>query len=472
MTVVTPHPNHYYFAGDTISFSGSAIDPQDGQLPPSALAWAIMFEDHAASNPNHHAQPFFGPVRGITGGTVTIPTSGETDPDVWYRIFFAAVDSYGLSQITFTDVMPAHAQLSAATSPGNLKVRVDGVPTHTPDNFWSVINLTHNIGVDTPQVLNGLTYDFYSWSDNGARFHDITTPANNASYIANFWKRPGFGTITANPNPVQATNGASAVTELFWSSGQTTRVEVHRDSPSGLLVARTGPGTFSQATGNWVQEGTKLFLQDVSDGQPLASEFTLDSVALHVTSAPTGSISADPNPLITDWRGHGGTTLSWTSYGTSSVEVHVNAPNGTRFASTSAGSYSQPTGVWARPGMTFYLQNTSNGLPLSSANTLATVTMISGTITLNPNPIHVSGGSGLGVTTVNWNSFGTSAVQVRVGSPAGAPFAFWGPGAGSETTGMWVQNGETFYLQDVSDGKPLTSANTLAVMTAVVLPSP
>jgi len=221
-----------------------------------------------------------------------------------------------------------------------------------------------------------------------------------------------------------------------------------------------------------VQEGTKLFLQDVSDGQPLASEFTLDSVALHVTSAPTGSISADPNPLITDWRGHGGTTLSWTSYGTSSVEVHVNAPNGTRFASTSAGSYSQPTGVWARPGMTFYLQNTSNGLPLSSANTLATVTMISGTITLNPNPIHVSGGSGLGVTTVNWNSFGTSAVQVRVGSPAGAPFAFWGPGAGSETTGMWVQNGETFYLQDVSDGKPLTSANTLAVMTAVVLPSP
>jgi len=351
-------------------------------------------------------------------------------------------------------------------------VRVDGVPTNTPDNFWSVVNLTRNIGVDTPQVLNGLTYDFYSWSDNGARFHDISTPTSNTTYIANFWKRPGFGTITANPNPVQVTNGASTVTELFWSSVQTTSVEVHRDSPSGLLVARTGPGVFSQATGNWVQEETKLFLQDVSDGQPLTSDFTLDSVTLHVTSGPTGSITADPNPVITDWRGKGGTTLSWTSYQTTNVEVHVNAPNGPRFALSGGGSFSASTEPWANPGMTFYLQNTSNGLPLTAANTLAAVTLIGGTITLNPDPIYVSGGSALGVTTVNWNSFGTAAVQVRVGSPSGAPFAFWGPGAGSETTGMWVQNGETFYLQDVSNGKPLTSANTLAVVTAVVLSSP
>jgi hypothetical protein len=118
--------------------------------------------------------------------------------------------------------------------------------------------------------------------------------------------------------------------------------------------------------------------------------------------------------------------------------------------------------------MTFYLQNTSNGLPLTSANTLATVTMIGGTISLNPNPIHDP--SGAGVTTVSWNSYGTTAVQVRVDSPSGAPFAYWGSGAASETTGRWVINGMKFYLQDVSDGKPLTSANTLAVATAVVIP--
>jgi glucose/arabinose dehydrogenase len=470
MTVVTPQSNHYYFAGDTISFSGSAIDPQDGQLPPSALTWTILFQDHAFSNPNHHTEPFFGPISGITNGTVTIPTSGNTDPDVWYRIFLRAVDSYGLSQTTFTDVVPANAQLSVTTSPATLKLRVDGSPKNTPYNFWSIVNLTRNIGVDTPQVLNGLTYDFYSWSDNGARFHDISTPLTTTSYTANFWKRPGFGTITANPNPIQLTNGVTTgVTEVFWSSAQTAAVEVHRDSPSGLLLARTGPGTFSQPTGNWVQEGTQLLLQDVSNGQPLTPAFTLDSVTLHVTSAPTGSITADPNPLITDWRGLGATTVSWTSYGTSSVEIHVNAPNGPAFVSSGPGSFSQATEAWVRRGMTFYLQNTSNGLALTSANTLATVTMIGGTISLNPNPIHDA--SGVGVTTVSWNSYGTSAVQVRVDSPAGAPFTgIWGPGPGSETTGRWVVNGMKFYLQDVSNGKPLTSANTLAVATAVVIP--
>jgi hypothetical protein len=96
--------------------------------------------------------------------------------------------------------------------------------------------------------------------------------------------------------------------------------------------------------------------------------------------------------------------------------------------------------------------------------------MVGGTISLNPNPTYDA--LGVGITTVSWNSYGTSSVEVHVGSPSGAPFAFWGPGPASETTGRWVVNGMKFYLQDVSDGKPLTSANTLAIATAVVLPPP
>lgn len=337
--------------------------------------------------------------------------------------------------------------------------------------------MTRNIGVDTPQVLNGVTYDFVSWSDGGSRFHDIATPATAKSYVANFARRAAFGTITANPNPIQLASGASTgITRVFWTSGQTTKVEVHRDSPSGQLFAATGSGSFSQLTGNWVKEGTKLFLQDVSNGQPLTSTFTLDSVTLHVTTAaasiapPIGSITADPNPLITN---PGQTTLAWTSYGTSSVEIHINAPNGNKLTGSGPGSFSAKTGQWARPGMTFYLQNTSNGLALTAANTIATVTMIGGiggTISISPTPILVTDGSGLGVATITCTSFGTSAVQVRVDSPSGNLLNASGPGTFSSMTGKWVQNGQKFYLQDVSDGKPLTSANTLAVATAVVQP--
>jgi hypothetical protein len=172
--------------------------------------------------------------------------------------------------------------------------------------------------------------------------------------------------------------------------------------------------------------------------------------------------------LITDWRGLGATILSWTSYGTTSVEIHVDAPNGTKLTGSGPGSFSAPTGHWAHAGMTFYLQNTSNGLPLTAANTIAKVTMIGGTISISPTPIVVTDGSGLGVATITSTSFGTSAVQVRVDSPSGNLLNASGPGTFSSMTGKWVQNGQKFYLQDVSDGKPLTSANTLAVATAVV----
>lgn len=94
-----------------------------------------------------------------------------------------------------------------------------------------------------------------------------------------------------------------------------------------------------------------------------------------VTPQPSGSIVADPNSFEPDSRGVGRTTLSWMSYATSQVEIHVGAPDGSLFARTGPGGFSQDTGQWIRNGTTFYLQNVSNGLPLAVENTLATVTL-------------------------------------------------------------------------------------------------
>jgi len=96
---------------------------------------------------------------------------------------------------------------------------------------------------------------------------------------------------------------------------------------------------------------------------------------LEPLSSPTASITADPNPLITDSSALGQIILSWKSYGTSRVEIHVDAPDGKVFAGSGPGCFSKKTGLWARPGMTFYLQNVSNGLPLTADNTLAKVTL-------------------------------------------------------------------------------------------------
>jgi glucose/arabinose dehydrogenase len=463
-----------YSAGETITFSGSANDPQDGVLPPSALTWEILFEHHPQAEADHHTHPFYPPVTGISGGSVKIPTSGETDTDVYYRILLTAKNSFGLSTTTFLDVTPRLSEIYLTSSPQGLQLALDGSPHVSPFVIPSVVNLTRNIGAPTPQVVNDLTYDFYSWSDGGGQTHNISTPVSPHSFVANFWKRAGYGTMTANPNPILVTDGSGIGTAtLYWSSVQTGRVEVHVGSPAGPLFGATGPGSFSAETGNWVMDGMVFYLQDATNGQPLTSEFTLDTVTVHLTTvapsppAATGSISADPNPMFTDPFGQGATTLVWTTYGTTAVQVRLNAPDGTAIFGSEVGSSSGYIPGWAFNGMTFYLQNRSNGLPLTAANTLATVTLGgAGSIWTDPEPIPVAAGATQGVTTVHWSSYGTSLIEIHLNAPDGNILLASGPGTSSRITGNWVTEGLTFYLQDVSNGRPLTAANTLATTTA------
>jgi len=59
---------------------------------------------------------------------------------------------------------------------------------------------------------------------------------------------------------------------------------------------------------------------------------------------------------------------------------------------------------------------------------------------------------------------GAEVVEVRVNSPDGDLLARGGGGRGSAQTGVWVADGMTFYLQDVSGGKPLNAENTLSTV--------
>lgn len=90
-----------------------------------------------------------------------------------------------------------------------------------------------------------------------------------------------------------------------------------------------------------------------------------------------------------------------------------------------------------------------------------------GAITANPNPVQTRDIYGLGKTTLDWHSEKTEMVEVRIGSPDGPLLSRTGS-RGSATTGTWVSNGMVFFLQDVTDGLPLTLANTLAMVTVAV----
>lgn len=110
---------------------------------------------------------------------------------------------------------------------------------------------------------------------------------------------------------------------------------------------------------------------------PLAAPIfrTYDLEAFTIAPRPLGLIAAEPNPFRPDSQSQGRTIVSWMTYATNKVEIHLDAPDGPLFARSGPGIFSQETGQWVRDGTRFYLQNVSKGLPVTAENTIAVVTL-------------------------------------------------------------------------------------------------
>jgi hypothetical protein len=314
-----------------------------------------------------------------------------------------------------------------------------------------------------------------NWVTDGMVFYlqDVTAgkPLTNANTLATLVVNLAqqLALFTADPNPIPSvTVGA---TTLSWSAPTASSVEIHVTSPTGPLFA-AGGSTGSAATGDWVTDGMVFYLQDVSDGKSLTPANTL--AVLVVNAGQPAYFSASPNPVLTwslvNGQEVGSTTLQWSAPSASSVEVHVGSPSGTLLTAGRTTGAVQ-TGPIVTAGTAFYLQDVSSGDTPAITNTLAMVVMhlqqpSAPFLTASPNPAQ-GDSNGLASMTFQWNAPVNSTVQIRVGSPDGALFV-QGGNTGTAATGQWVTNGMLFYLQDVSGGKPLTAANTLAVFIAQV----
>ncbi len=171
-TITTPVVNAKYNAGQTISFSGTGTDPEDGTLPASAFSWSVVFHH------NTHTHPFLGPITGKTGDSFVVPNTGELADDVWYRIYLTVTDSKGAKSEVYRDVYPNVVTLTFRTNPAGKNVTVDGQPQTTPYVVKSVVGMKRIISVDSQ--------DFFEWSNNGAREQTITTPTTDTAYTASF----------------------------------------------------------------------------------------------------------------------------------------------------------------------------------------------------------------------------------------------------------------------------------------------
>lgn len=168
-----------YRAGDTIPYSGTATDAEDGSLGATSLRWWAEFHHDT------HTHPFLSPTDAASG-SVEIPIAGETSDNVWYRFYLRAVDSRGAVDTTYVEIFPQKSTLTITSVPVGRTITLDGQPHTTPYVVLSVVGIQRAIGVTSPQVAVDSTYAFTGWSHGGDTVQTLRTPATNTTYTANF----------------------------------------------------------------------------------------------------------------------------------------------------------------------------------------------------------------------------------------------------------------------------------------------
>ncbi|MHB1769624.1 MAG: hypothetical protein ACYCPH_00900 [Minisyncoccota bacterium] len=208
------------------------------------------------------------------------------------------------------------------------------------------------------------------------------------------------------------------------TSGQSASITWGVNAPEGIC---SGSGAGFSITN--AQNGTKALAPTPT--APTTYWYTIDcsgdgwtglvtNASLTVNPAPTGTISASPNPCtITAGSSTCSSSISWSTSNTPSATVTIN--NGSQtFAGGTSGTQ---TASWIPNGSVLFTLNDSNGNALSSVNvtgvcasgstwngSVCAANPPTASLTASPNPVAYNGRS-----TLTWSS--TNATSCSAGGP-------------------------------------------------------
>jgi glucose/arabinose dehydrogenase len=282
-TIDTPVVGTKYSGGDTISFSGSGNDQQDGVLQASAFNWVILFHH------NTHTHPFLQ-FNGVKSGSFAIPTLGETSSDAWYRIYLTVTDSTGLKHLSTRDVLPNKSTVTLTSSVPDLQVNLDGQPQTTPYSFVGVVGMTRTLQAPSPQNLGGQIYQFQSWSDGGSATHTINTPSGNPVYTENYVVTQGGSYPIIHMQDTTATGGYSTFSgrpihaEYVSSTSQLVGDQIDTIT---LRLSRVGSPTGFAQIGVFNTDLSVKKLFDTKDVSTISTSYTDYTFALGPTDLYT-----------------------------------------------------------------------------------------------------------------------------------------------------------------------------------------
>jgi glucose/arabinose dehydrogenase/regulation of enolase protein 1 (concanavalin A-like superfamily) len=244
--------------GSSISFSGHATDPEDGNLPASALTWNVMVH-HCPSNCHLHALQTF---TGVASGSFAAP---DHEYPSYLELQLTATDSGGLQNIRSVLLYPQTVTLSFESTPSALQLTVGTGGGITPFAKTVIVGSNNTISAPSPQGLGASSYGFASWSDGGAQTHNVVAGSSPATYQANYvavslpppWAEKDIGAVSL-PGSAIVSGGTFTVAGSgadIWSSSDQFHFVYQPLSGDGTIVARV-PSI--QNTNVWAKVGVMI----------------------------------------------------------------------------------------------------------------------------------------------------------------------------------------------------------------------
>ena len=163
--------------GDTIAFTGSAADTEDGTVAPSGLTWTLVMHHCPAGCHLHFIQTFAG----AAGGSFVAP---DHEYPSFLELRLTATDSHGSSTTTSIDLMPNSSTLHVVSSPAGLPIGISGVTQATPASVTALRNGIITVDAPALATIGGAPYRFSSWSDGLPQVHDAVASVGNPTVTA------------------------------------------------------------------------------------------------------------------------------------------------------------------------------------------------------------------------------------------------------------------------------------------------
>jgi uncharacterized repeat protein (TIGR01451 family) len=299
-TILTPATGTTWAVGDSIAFSGSATDPEDGDLAASRLSWRLVMHHCPSNCHTHDIQQW----PSVASGTFVAPDHSYPSH---LELVLTATDSAGSSASTSLQLDPKTVTLTFQSAPTGLQLVVGGVAGTAPFDRTVIQGSSNSVSATSPQVVGGTTYTFASWSDGGSATHNLTAGTSNTTYTATFsGSTPASADVSVTKTGVAGGNGKSvsftmAVRNNGPSSGAgVTLTDVlpggtsftAASTTAGTCAYNSGTKTVSCSIGTLTSGATATVTLDVAvNGKPksVANTATVSSTATDPNTANNSS---------------------------------------------------------------------------------------------------------------------------------------------------------------------------------------